>query len=209
MHKHLLAVLVNRLVAVPLMKLYLVQHAESKRKDEDPARPLSEKGWKDIRKVAAYAEKCLHIQVKEIFHSDKLRARQTAQALADHLHPKKGVQFAEGLNPLADPKVWKTLLAETTEDTLIVGHLPHLGKLAGQLLTGDDNGEVVAFKNGCIICLEKNESGQWTVQWMITPEIVPQTNGAALNFEATMESAREILEEAATIAEKKIEGTLQ
>ena len=171
------------------MKLYLVQHAAAKRKDEDPARPLSEKGWEDIRNVAAYAEKCLRIQVKQIFHSDKLRAKQTAQALADRLHPKKGVQFAEGLDPLADPKVWKTLLAETTDDTLIVGHLPHLGKLAGQLLTGDDDGEVLAFRNGGIVCLEKNERGQWTVQWMITPEMLPQTNGAALNFEATMESA--------------------
>ena len=56
------------------MKLYLVQHAESKRKEEDPSRPLSEKGWEDIRKMAKYAEKYLHIQVNQIFHSGKLRA---------------------------------------------------------------------------------------------------------------------------------------
>ena len=56
------------------MKLYLVQHAESKRKEGDPSRPLSEKGREDIRKMAKYAEKYLHIQVKQIFHSGKLRA---------------------------------------------------------------------------------------------------------------------------------------
>ncbi len=36
------------------MFLYLVRHAEAKREEEDPARPLSEKGLEDITKVASY-----------------------------------------------------------------------------------------------------------------------------------------------------------
>jgi phosphohistidine phosphatase len=35
--------------------IYLVQHAEAKREDEDPSRPLSEKGLQDI-KVASYVQ---------------------------------------------------------------------------------------------------------------------------------------------------------
>ena len=31
------------------MFLYLVQHAEAKREEEDPQRPLSEKGIKDLK----------------------------------------------------------------------------------------------------------------------------------------------------------------
>ena len=155
------------------MRLYLVQHAESKRKDEDSLRPLSEKGWEDIGKVAKYAEKYLHIQVKQIFHSGKLRAKQTAEVLAGHLRPAKGVMAAQGLEPLADPEVWRNRLAKTTEDIMIVGHLPHLGKLACHLLIGDEGKEVVAFRNGGITCFEKDESGQWAVRWMITPEIIP------------------------------------
>jgi phosphohistidine phosphatase len=54
--------------------------------EEDPSRPLSERGWEDIRKVAKYAEKCLHVQVDQIVHSGKLRARQTAGVLGEHLH---------------------------------------------------------------------------------------------------------------------------
>lgn len=156
------------------MRLYLVQHAESKRGEEDPLRPLSERGWKDIRKVAKYAEEYLHIQVNQIVHSSKLRAKQTAEVLAEHLHPAKGVMAAESLEPLADPKVWGNCLAETTEDIMIVGHLPHLGKLAGYLLSRDESREVVAFRMGGITCLERDESGRWTVQWIITPEMIPQ-----------------------------------
>lgn len=155
------------------MRLYLVQHAESKRKEEDPSRPLSERGWKDIRKMAKYAEEYLHIQVNQIVHSGKLRAKQTAEVLAEHLHPAKGVMAAEDLKPLADPKVWKNRLAETTEDIIIVGHLPHLGKLAGYLLSGDESREVVTFRMGGIACLERDESGRWTVRWMIIPEMIP------------------------------------
>lgn len=150
----------------------MVQHAESELKEEDPSRPLSEKGWEGIRKVAKHAEEHLHVQVNQIFHSGKLRAKQTAEVLAEHLYPAKGVTVAEGLEPLDDPKVWKNRLAETTEDTMLVGHLPHLGKLTGHLLI-DEPKQVVTFRNAGIVCLERDEPSCWTIQWMITPEIIP------------------------------------
>ena len=156
------------------MKLYLVQHAESMRKEEDPSRPLSEKGWQDIRKVSRYAEKHLRIQVAQILQSGKLRAKQTAEVLAEHLHPAKGVVVVDNLDPLADPTPWTTRLAEATEPIMLVGHLPHLSKLAAHLLTGDKRREIVAFRNGGIVCLEKEANGSWAIQWAITPEIIPQ-----------------------------------
>ena len=155
------------------MRLYLVQHAEAKREEEDPSRPLSEKGLEDITKVAKYAEKHLKIRVDLIIHSGRLRARQTADVLAEYLRPISGVMKAEGLEPLADPKVWRNRLAETATDTMFVGHLPHLSRLTGLLLFGDESKEVVAFKMGGIVCLERDEVGRWTVQWMVTPEILP------------------------------------
>jgi len=151
----------------------LVQHAESKRKDEDSSRSLSEKGWEDIRNVARFAEKTSSIQVAQIVNSGKLRAKQTAEILAKHLHPEKGVIVVEGLEPLADPKIWKRNLDETAEDIMIVGHLPHLSKLAGYLITGDENKEVIAFRMGGITCLKRIEGDRWVVQWVITPEIIP------------------------------------
>lgn len=155
------------------MKLYLVQHADAKSKKEDPSRPLSDRGWEDIRRVVKYAEKHLRIQVEEIIHSGKLRAKQTAEVLAEHLNPTKRMMDSEDLEPLADPRIWKNRLAETAGNIMIVGHLPHLGKLTGLLLTGDESKEIVRFRMGGIICLERDEGSRWTIQWMITPETIP------------------------------------
>jgi len=155
------------------LRLYLVQHAEAKSKEEDPSRPLSRRGREDMRKLAKYAEKHLEIQVKQIFHSSKLRAKQTAEILAKHVYPEKGATVAEDLEPLADPKAWENQLGETTEDVMIVGHLPHLSKLASDLLTGDKSKEVVTLRMASVTCLERDENGRWTVRWMITPEMIP------------------------------------
>ena len=155
------------------MKLYLVQHADAKSKKEDPSRPLSDRGWEHIRRVVKYAEKHLRIQVEEIIHSGKLRAKQTAEVLAEHLNPTRGMIDSEELEPLADPRIWKNRLAETAGNIMIVGHLPHLGKLTGLLLTGDESKEIVRFRMGGIICLERDEGSRWTIQWMITPETIP------------------------------------
>lgn len=155
------------------MNLFLVQHAEPKRKEEDPTRPLSDTGWKNIRRIAEYAREHLRLEVEQIVHSGKLRAKQTAEVLAEHLNLPKGVMTDENLEPLADPKIWKERLAETTEDIMLVGHLPHLSKLVSSLLVDDENREVVAFKMGCIVCLKRDQQRRWTIQWMITPETTP------------------------------------
>lgn len=153
------------------MKLFLVQHAEPKHKVEDPTRPLSERGWKDIKRMAKYAEEHLHIDVRQISHSGKLRAEQTAKALAERLDPPEGVTTDKNLEPLADPKALKRRLVETTEDVMLVGHLPNLSKLASSLLFGDEN-EVIAFKMGGIVCLHRDQQHRWTIQWIITPETI-------------------------------------
>ena len=155
------------------MKLYLVQHAESKHKEEEYTRPLSDRGWRNIRKTASYAKEYLHIKVEQIVHSGKLRAKQTAEVLAEQLNPPKALIADTNLEPLADPKAWKKRLVKTTQDIMLVGHLPHLSKLASYLLAGDENKEVIAFKMGGIVCLERDQQCHWAIHWMITPAIIP------------------------------------
>ena len=154
------------------MKLYLIQHAESKRTEEDLGRPLSDKGWKNIEKMARHAKEHLCIEVDRIIHSGKLRAKQTAEVLAKHLNPDICIEVDKNLEPLADITIWKKGLVETSENIMLVGHLPHLSKLASELLVGDENKEVVAFKMGGIVCLERDQQGRWTIQWMINPETI-------------------------------------
>lgn len=153
------------------MLIYLVQHADAKKEEIDPARPLSEKGLKDIKKIASYVLQ-LNIKVYKIFHSSKLRARQTAEVLSDNLKPAKGMSEVDGLTPLDDPNIWALRLKDIPDDIMLVGHLPHLAKLASLLLCGNADKNVVSFKMAGIVCLKKDDSGAWSLQWMLTPEIV-------------------------------------
>lgn len=154
------------------MNLYLVQHAESKPKEEDPQRSLSDKGKTDVEKVAAFVAEHTTLKVGRIIHSGKTRAQQTAEVLARYLNPPEGVSAAEGLEPLADPSIWTNRLAEEKEDLMLVGHLPHLDKLAAKLVCGDTAKSVVAFQNSGVVCLAKDDSSDWSLHWMVTPRML-------------------------------------
>jgi phosphohistidine phosphatase len=153
------------------MFLYLIQHAEAKKEEEDPERGLTERGLKDIARTAANAMK-LGLVVHAVYHSGKKRAVQTAQVLANHLKPEKGSLQADGLAPMDDPQVWAGRIAEMKEDVMLVGHLPHLAKLAGLLLCGDKDKMFVDFRMAGIVCLKRPEDGRWVLEWMTVPETV-------------------------------------
>jgi phosphohistidine phosphatase len=151
--------------------LYLVQHAEAKREEEDPSRDLTEKGRVDIENIAHHLKR-LNVQVKEILHSGKTRAQSTAKVLARHLRPPAGVSEAQGLAPLDDPEIWVGPITKMDEDIMLVGHLPHLARLAAILMSGDKERSVVNFQMGGVIRLRRIEAGKWAVDWMIVPEII-------------------------------------
>jgi len=153
------------------MFLYLVQHGDAKREEEDPSRPLSDKGVEDVKKIASFLLR-LKITVEEVLHSSKLRARQTAEILAKSLSVTKGISETEGLAPLNDPDVWAAKLKTKTHSLILVGHLPHLQKLSSFLLSGDKGKNIIAFKMGGVVCMSRDDAETWTLQWMITPEIV-------------------------------------
>lgn len=153
------------------MFVYLVQHAEAKREEEDPARDLTEKGLQDIKRVGNYLGK-FNLTVSQVFHSGKTRALSTAKILATSLKPPKGVSETKGLAPLDDPGSWVGQISKMDEDIVLVGHLPHLARLSALLITGDKEKSVINFKMGGIVCLRGMEAGQWAVEWMIIPEII-------------------------------------
>jgi phosphohistidine phosphatase len=62
------------------MKLYLAQHGDSLPEQVNPERPLSERGREDVRRLAEFLGGT-GIQVRRVYHSGKLRARQTAELL--------------------------------------------------------------------------------------------------------------------------------
>ncbi|MBI3399007.1 MAG: phosphohistidine phosphatase SixA [Deltaproteobacteria bacterium] len=153
------------------MLLYLVQHAEAKKEEEDPQRSLSEKGLADIKNVASYAQR-LNIKASQIVHSGKTRALQTASILAEYLKPEKGISDVDGLGPLDNPHIWSERIAKLKDDTIIVGHLPHLGRLASLILCNDQEKNIISFKMSGIVCLKKFGDSGWSVEWMITSELI-------------------------------------
>lgn len=110
------------------MELYLVQHAEAKKEEEDRSHPLTDRGRGDISRVANFL-KGLSIIVKVIKHSDKLRAEQTAQELVKGLVATEGLERTLGIGPNDDVKPLRETLAKTQGNIVIVGHLPYLSKL--------------------------------------------------------------------------------
>ncbi len=75
-------------------------------------------------------------------------------------------------NPLDDPKTWANGLSTIEQDLMLVGHLPHLSKLVSLLLTGREDIELIAFRMGGVVCLERDEEGRWRLLWALRPELV-------------------------------------
>jgi phosphohistidine phosphatase len=151
------------------MEVYLVQHGEAKPEAVDPARSLTDHGREEVERIARRAA-ALRLQVGEIRHSDKLRARQTAEILAEQLSPSAGVRETEGLAPLDDPQKARIQIEAACQPLMLVGHLPHLSRLASSLVVGDPTKEIIRFRNSAIVCLVKAERG-WLLQWILTPEL--------------------------------------
>jgi phosphohistidine phosphatase len=153
------------------MKLYLAQHGEALSKDEDPERPLSEQGRRDVQAIAALAAEA-DVQVARVWHSGKCRAEQTAAILAKAMLPCGKAESIGGINPndpvdefISDADVWQ-------EDTLVVGHLPFMSRLVSLLLLGDQQRELVRYSPGSIVCLERSAEQEWVLLWMLRPDAV-------------------------------------
>jgi len=153
------------------MNLYLVQHGEALSSDEDPSRPLSETGVMNTRRVGDYLDRENKLVIPEILHSGKERAAQTAELLASSLHVFS-VAAVSDLNPNDDPGLWLERVKTRAEDLMLVGHLPHVQRLAGLLLSADASAAPVTFTNSCVLCLSRDEQTAWQVQWTVTPDSV-------------------------------------
>ncbi len=82
------------------------------------------------------------------------------------------------LEPLADVDELAESLSRSTTDLMLVGHLPHLDRLASRLVAGDAEREVFAFPECGVLCLRGRPggapaTGAWTVQWMLDPAMLP------------------------------------
>jgi phosphohistidine phosphatase len=155
------------------VRIYLVRHGEAERKAAHPARPLTAKGRADVEKVARFAGPRIR-DLGVIWHSDKTRARETAEIIARHVASKHGLVERTDLAPGHDPRTLVPDLASSEEDLMIVGHLPFLQKLAGIAFLDNKDVDVIRFDAGGLVCIEQDESAEldWRVVWMVVPDVL-------------------------------------
>jgi phosphohistidine phosphatase len=107
------------------------------------------------------------VEVAEIRHSGLVRARETAEILGASLVPPRGVHATTGLLPEDDPAIVAAKLDLAEEPLMVVGHLPHLARLAGSLLGAALTGPI-QFSPATAVALHRG-SGGWTLEGVIAP----------------------------------------
>ena len=140
----------------------LVHHAEAVESAVDPQRPLSSRGQAQAVWLAGQARE-RQFRPVTIWHSGKLRSRQTAEEFLRQCNPFAAFRAVRGLLP-GDPTMWmENALALESDDVLVVGHLPQLPQLARVLGASD------ALPLHGMLVLERVETVRYVQRWMLAP----------------------------------------
>ena len=133
----------------------------------DPMRPLSDRGRVEVDMLAQKAA-AQGAKPDVIWHSGKLRARQTAEAYWKRCNALAAFSATRGLQP-TDPTNWIVdAIAGDTRHILLAGHFPHLPRLLARLTTGKADASPVDFPLNGIVALE-NVDGKWVEKWRMKP----------------------------------------
>lgn len=144
------------------MFFYLAHHGDALGPEVDPQRPLSSRGRAQADALAAQAA-AQGVRPVAIWHSGKLRARQTAEAYWRACNPLAEFTATRWAQP-GDPPRLADVLEVETRDVMLVGHMPHLDRLLRRLL-GDDEGLSPFPVNGLVAVERVN--GAWIERWRL------------------------------------------
>lgn len=161
------------------MELYLLRHGLAVERgtpgfEDDAARPLTPKGRRQLRKISAAIKK-LERDFDLILSSPFLRAKQTAEIVANGLQLKRRLKFSNALAPGGAAAILLRQLERhkpAPEKVLLVGHEPDLSRLISLLVIGNLQLQL-DFKKGGLCKLEAKElrAGKCaTLAWLLTPK---------------------------------------
>jgi phosphohistidine phosphatase len=165
------------------MNLYIIRHGiavdqATSDYESDSERPLTDKGRKNIQKIAKGLRN-LGVEFDLILSSPYVRARETAEILADVFKMKKKPAFSDNLIPVGNPEL---LIGEINEkysvnSLALVGHEPHLSTLIGMLVTENAKAEITLKKGGvCYLSADDlhHQEHRATLEWLLTPGILKE-----------------------------------
>ena len=146
--------------------IYLVHHADAAPPDVDPQRHLTPAGRAAARGLASRVA-ARGVRPVEIWHSGKLRARQTGEAFRLACDPLAPFTMVRGLQPADPSDIMADTLAGETRDLMLVGHMPHIARLLRRML--GRVGENVGFPTHGVVAVEPDGAG-WREAWRLGPD---------------------------------------
>ena len=147
------------------MHLYLIHHGVAVGPEEDARRPLSNVGMAGVARVAAKAAG-LGAKPDVVWHSGKLRAKQTAQEFWRACNALAEFAVSKDLQP-EDPPQWiRDRLRGESRDIAIAGHFPFLPRLLALLTIGGQAGADFPL-NGIVALVTEDEGDTYRELWRI------------------------------------------
>lgn len=162
-----------------IMQVYLVRHAIAAPREagfvDDAARELTPIGMKKMRRNAE-ALRRLGVALDEVWTSPLVRARQTAEILAQGLGGKSPVKVVAALEPGGTFEDLRARLAghARLSAVALVGHEPGMSELAG-FLTGAGRSLMFRFKKGAVALMEIDDFSspvRGELCWFLTPKMM-------------------------------------
>jgi len=137
----------------------------------DELRPLTDEGRERVRKAAEGLNE-LDCRPKLIATSPLVRARETAEIVADVLAPDVEVQELDCLRPggsFAEFMNW--VERQDVDELLVVGHMPDIAEFAQRCLTGRVLFSMTFKKAACCLIEFEGEPapGRGCLEWLIQP----------------------------------------
>jgi phosphohistidine phosphatase len=145
--------------------IVLVHHADAVGPDVDAQRPLSAAGRAHADRLAAEAA-ARGVKPVAVWHSGKLRARQTAEAFRRACNPQAELAAIRGLRPDDPPSQVQTGLAGESRDVMLVGHMPNLPRLLQALLGRREGEPPASFPPHGLVALEP-AGERWVERWRL------------------------------------------
>jgi len=158
------------------MNLYLVRHGKPVADYESGDPPLSSEGESEVALVASKLSE-MDVNVDEIYHSGKLRAEQTAGIIQKSVAPDVELSFREGLKPNDPVAGIADDMNAAEQNTMLVGHLPFMDKIAAFLLDRSHDKSGLAFRTATVVCFERSENDKWALLWTVSPDDVNDRKG--------------------------------
>jgi phosphohistidine phosphatase len=147
------------------MRLYLIHHGVAVGPEVDARRPLSNVGMAGVARIAAKAA-ALGAKPDVVWHSGKLRAKQTAQEFWRACNALAEFAASKDLQP-DDPPQWiRDRLRGETRDIALAGHFPFMPRLLSLLTTGGVAGADFPI-NGIVALVTDDEGDTYRELWRI------------------------------------------